>query len=60
MECCRMAVVLMFTTDAEKWKYFYDMNWATKEQIAGLTWKGRLTEQDYLDIVGESYKGYPI
>ncbi|WP_215570342.1 XkdX family protein [Bacillus mycoides] len=55
-----MAVVLMFTTDAEKWKYFYDMNWATKEQIAGLTWKGRLTEQDYLDIVGESYKGYPI
>lgn len=40
-------------TDFERVKMYYDKGWATKEQVHTYVDYGKITEEEYLQIVGE-------
>lgn len=43
-------------TAFEKWKYFYEKQWATKEQLKQVVQYGVLTESEYEQITGEPFQ----
>lgn len=46
---------MVFNSDFERIKFYFEKGWASKEQVAKYVQYGVITSEEYEEIVGEPY-----